>query len=637
MRQKVYEYLLQRPSGAPPRELLDLIFTNQGADPDFAPRFLHALLAPDPRFVWRVGDGTWNVREHESLARSLREAAFVVLDLETTGGSAAAGRIIEIGAARVAGGRVTAEFQQLVNPGVRVPPFITGLTGIDDALLSDQPPLAAVWPRFTAFLADSILVAHNAAFDIGFLDAAARLFTGLPLPYPHLCTLKLARRVVPELRRRSLDVLGAHFGVPLSDRHRALGDVRITVEVFFHLLERLAARGVTRVDQALDLQHHARDGRPFICLLPRATVEQLPAEPGIYHLLGEEGRLLYIGKAKNLRERVSSYLSNANGHSAKTLDLIRHARDVRVQVAGSELEAALAEADAIRRHQPPYNRLGKHLPRIAFLKLTVGDPYPRVFITQRLGAGKGRYVGPFRNREQAQDALDLLTRHFRLRTCSGRLRPDAAATPCFQGQIGACSVPCAERVSAADYALQVEDCLRLLTGDAASTQHALELRRDAHAAALRFEAAAKVQRDLEILRLLLRRQRTLAWVTAQQNLLVLQPAVARRSVLAYVVLSGRLALRTQLYAPDEVAHLAAQVQEIFPAYPKRGLRPDEVDGTTILAAWLRDRGESDGCVLPIVDAGAPATQLEEWRAACAALLAPYATLGSDPESCAPRP
>ena len=186
----------------------------------------------------------------------------------------------------------------------------------------------------------------------------------------------------------------------------ALGDVRITVEVLFHLLDLLAARAVTRLDQVLDLQHHARDGRRFLCPLPRERVHQAPSQPGVYELYDAAGRLLYVGKATNLRERLLSYLSNAAGHSDKTLDLIRHIHDVRARPTGSALEAALEEAEAIRRLQPPYNRLGKHLPRIAFLKLTVRDDFPRLSVARSPRSRRARYIGPFRSREEADRVLD---------------------------------------------------------------------------------------------------------------------------------------------------------------------------------------------------------------------------------------
>jgi hypothetical protein len=436
----------------------------------------------------------------------------------------------------------------------------------------------------------------------------------------HLCTLRLVRRLVPELRRRSLDVVAGHFGVPASARHRALGDVRITVEVFFHLLELLAVRGIGQLHQALDFQHHARDGRRFVCPLPRGKVEQLPSEPGVYRFFGADGRLLYIGKAKSLRERVSSYMSNAAGHSHKTLDLIRHITDVRVQVTGSELEAALSEADAIREHKPPYNRLGKHLPRIAFIKLWVGDEYPRLSVTDKLAAGKARYVGPFRKREQAEEVVGLLTRQFRLRTCAGKLRPDASVTPCLQGQIAACSAPCAARVSAEAYREQVDSCLALLNGNLLPAIAEVQRRRDEHARALRFEAAARVQRDLDLLALLVRRQRTLSWIVGQQNFLVVQPAAERRSALVYAVLAGRLAVRKRVYDESQVDALADEIRERFAMFQGTSIRREEVDGTHILAAWLRQRGDTEGYVFQIEAPPGGATEVAEWRAACHSLL-----------------
>jgi DNA polymerase-3 subunit epsilon len=620
VRQRLYHYLFERPGGASPRELLDLVFTQPGSDPEFGPRFLRGLLDADPRFVWRAADGTWGVRAHDALAGTLDEATFVVCDVETTGMAASATGIIEIGAARVRGGRIVAEFEQLVDPGVRLPPFITQLTGITDAMLAGQPRMAAAWPRFTDFLGDDVLVAHNARFDLGFLNAAALAHDGRAIANPTLCTLQLARRLLPGLRRRGLDALAAHFAIPQADRHRALGDVRITVEVLFALLELLAARGVVRLDQLLDLQHHARDGRRFVCPLPRDRVQQLPTQPGVYEFYDATGRLLYIGKGKNLRERVQSYLANSAGHSDKTLDLIRHVHDVRTRQAGSELEAALEEAEAIRRHQPPYNRLGKHLPRIAFLKLSVADAFPRLSLARSPSSRRARYIGPFHSREEAERVLNLLTRLFQVRTCAGKLQPATDVAPCLQGQIGACTAPCAARVPAAAYREQVNACLDLLSGDAASTEERLALRRDELAEMMRFEAAAKLQRDLRLLRMLQRRQRTLGWLTAEQHFLVLQPSADRSVVLAYAVLAGRLALRARLSGAEQIDHLAAQVCERLPLAARQSLRADEVDGTTIVAAWLRDRGESDGYVLRIAETPQPAILAEEWRAVCATLL-----------------
>jgi hypothetical protein len=218
------------------------------------------------------------------------------------------------------------------------------------------------------------------------------------------------------------------------------------------------------------------------------------------------------------------------------------------------------------------------------------------------------------------------------------LRPEPAFAPCFQGQIEACTVPCAARVTPESYRTQVDACVALFDGDTRTAERELARRRDQHAGALRFEAAAQVQRDLELLRRLDRRRRTLGWVSTQQSFIVFQPSVERRMALAYVVLGGRLVLRARLHDPAQIDGLAAQVRALMPAGQRTRLQPDEVDGTTILAAWIRDRGESEGSILPIASAAAleesrpatrwPATQVDEWRAACASLLGPAAGVHS---------
>lgn len=620
MKQKLHDYLLQRVAGATPGELLALIFTSSGNDPEVGPRFLEALLASDPRFVWRPEDGRWSASDHQTLAQPLDEATFVVLDLETTGVSEGASGIMEIGAVRISRGRVVDELSQLVNPGVRIPPFVARLTGIDDRLLAQQPPIRDVWRRITEFLGNSVVVAHNVSHDLAFLDAAAGWFDGAPLANARLCSLRLARRLLPDLRRSGLDALAAEFGIPIADRHRALGDARITTEIFFHLIEKLKERGIVRLDEALDFQNQAADGRSFISLLPRRKVEGLPMTPGIYRFFGEDGKLLYIGKAKNLRERVWSYTANSNGHSNKTLDLIRHVRDVRVEALGSELEAALEEAGAIRSEKPPYNRLGKHLPQIAFIRLGLNDEFPRLSIARKLASGKARYAGPFRNRKEATRALDAITRHFQLRTCPGRLQPDEAFTPCLQGQIRACTAPCAALVSADDYGRQVERFNAFLDGDAGVIEEQLTRRLEEQTQALKFEGAAHTQRDAHLLRRLARRQTKLGWIASRQNFLVLQRAVDQPLVLAYGVVNGMLGVRARLVDEGQVAVLAGDLRRRL-HQAKSEMRSEEaIDGTTILAAWLRDRPESESYVFAIEDGEITAEALADWSAACASLL-----------------
>jgi len=622
MRDALHDYLLERPSGATPAELADLVFTRPGSDPEFAPRFIESLLGTDSRFGFDAEVGRWRATAHDHLATHLSEATFVVVDLETTGGGPRNGdSIIEIGAVKIRGGTVVGTFDRLVDPGRPLPGFITRLTGITDAMLAGAAGIGEVLPEFAEFAGPHTLVAHNARFDRGFLDAAWREILDQPLPQEVLCTLRLARRLLPNLRKRSLDALAGHFGIPIVDRHRALGDARITAEVLFHFLEALPRRGVLRVAEALDFQGLAGDGRRFFCLLPRREVAELPRAPGIYRFHGEQGELLYIGKASNLYQRVSSYLSNSKGHSKKTLDLIRHIRSVDFEVTGSELEASLLEAEQIRAHKPPYNVLRKHLPRVAYLKLSVADRFPRLSLATRPTTGRARYFGPFRGRAHAERALDALTRAFRLRTCTGRLQPASDFPPCFQGQVGNCTRPCDETVDRDTYRVQVERFLRFFdAGDEDITAELAE-RREGHSEAMRFESAARVQRDLDLLGHLQTQQRQMSWVIERHHFAVVQPRSESGSFLVYIVTHGRLTERLSTEDGFDLRGLVDRVGVQLSATKTPRLRPEEVDGTTILAAWLRDRGEADGYVIPIDEAERGEERPPAWAAALQALLA----------------
>ncbi len=155
-----------------------------------------------------------------------------MVDLETTGGRAGPGTIIEIGAYRMVGKRLTETFSTLVRPqGGVVPRFITGLTSITTEMIREAPPIEDVLPAFREFMGDRVMVAHNAAFDFGFLDFEYRRIFGIGLGNPVLCTLRMARRFMPSLKRRRLDLLAGHFGLSLEGRHRGLGDARMAAEI----------------------------------------------------------------------------------------------------------------------------------------------------------------------------------------------------------------------------------------------------------------------------------------------------------------------------------------------------------------------------------------------------------------------
>lgn len=606
MRQKLYDYLLERPGGATASELVSLLFSS-GLTPkpphqsaaDFAGRFLHSSLGADPHFSYDPASDRWYVAVHAALQQPLARAQFVVVDLETTGLKPGTAAITEIAAVRVSNGKLIEEFHTLVNPGHHVPSMITRLTGITDEMLRDQPRIDDIFPQLQRFLGSSVLVAHNADFDVRFLDFDAQRLPSTPLLNPSLCTVRLARRLLPGLRSRALDAVAEHLGVSCLDRHRALGDARITAEVLLILLEKLAAHGVTTVGHLLDFQYHARDGRRFEFSVPRPTLAHLPETPGVYRMFDVEGRLLYIGKAKNLRRRVSSYFTNSTGHSDKVLDLVRHIHEIKYDETGSELEAALREAELIYSLKPPYNRLSKHLPRVAFLKLTVNHTYPRLSISAKPSSDRALYIGPFRSRDFAEKAQRLLARLFTLRTCQGSISPAPEFTPCLLGQVGACTAPCADRISQDGYRTQVAAFLQFLNGETSQLRESLVDKRDGLAAELRFEGAARIQQDLQLLDQIQTVHQRFHWIVTRAHAFVLLPSREPGAATVYLVLNGRLIRGGLVRTREDLEPFATLCRERFALDHERPLRPEEIDVSVILAAWLRDPDRTQGTVFPL--------------------------------------
>jgi DNA polymerase III subunit epsilon len=209
-----------------------------------AAAILRELVAGDRRF--RVDtDGSVALAARPAAASPrLREVRFTVLDLETTGGSPAEDRILEVGAVRVEAGRLCESFATLVNPGVPVPSLITSMTGIQEEMILGAPQFRAVGEDLARFIGDSVLVAHNLPFDLGFLNRELSRNLGFVLANPSLCTVRLGRRLLPNLPDRRLDTLADYYGFSFVQRHRALGDATVTAMLLLRFIALLEEQGV---------------------------------------------------------------------------------------------------------------------------------------------------------------------------------------------------------------------------------------------------------------------------------------------------------------------------------------------------------------------------------------------------------
>src|SRR5438477_1274386 len=312
-------------------------------------------------------------------------------------------------------GRPVGVLQTLVVSGTPIPPFITHLTGIDDVTVREAPPLEAVLPSLVEFVDRAVFVAHNASFDFRFLNAALSELSYPLLAGPPVCTAKLARRVVwPDVPNVRLQTLAQYFRTAVRPAHRALPDAEACADVLHGLLELGGRLGILTLG---DLRGACTArGRPHFAKIRLA--DDLPNAAGVYLFHGRDGRVLYVGKSKNLRSRVKSYFY---GDARKAIeDLLAEVRSVEGVRCDSELEALVAEARLIRLHEPKYNRRGKTWRRYAYLRLDDTEAFPRLKVGKE-PKGPGTWIGPFPNASTARLAKEALEETIRIRRCTRRM------------------------------------------------------------------------------------------------------------------------------------------------------------------------------------------------------------------------
>jgi len=442
----------------------------------------------------------------DDLGMPLHSVTFCVLDLETTGASANTCEITEIGAVKYLGGEVVGTFQTLVNPGTGIPPFITILTGITQAMVCEAPRIQAVLPSFLEFCHDAVLVGHNIRFDLSFLDAAARR-----LDYPLAGTEPLSRRVVDtvglarrlirsEVRDLTLATLAVHLRSPFPPTHRALDDARATAHVFHTLLERAGSLGVTGLDDLLQLPT-ARGSAYYTKI---GLTEGLPRRPGVYLFSDRAGEIIYVGKADNLRTRVRSYFYGDDRR--RIADMLRQLHHIDHRVCVNTLDAEVTELRLIHAHRPRFNQRSRPPRRELFVKIT-DETFPRLSQAHRASGPGLWWLGPFRSKHAADEVTEALWAATRIRRCTGR--PGSRTGECAPAQLGVSTCPCAGGIDAAEYRRMIDGIITLADHSPANLLEPLEVKMRRLAAEQRFEEAAQMRDRHRALARALERQR--AW------------------------------------------------------------------------------------------------------------------------------
>ncbi len=439
----------------------------------------------------------------DDLGTPLRDVTFCVIDLETTGGSPSTCGITEIGAVRYRGGECLGTFQTLVNPGCAIPPQITVLTGITEAMVYPAPRIEHVLPTLLEFIGDAVIVGHNVRFDLGFLQAALERDGRERLTNRSVDTVALARRLVRgEVPNCKLGTLAERLRLPHRPSHRALDDALTTGDLLHLLLERAGRLGVTGLDDLLTLPTmagHAQAGKLRL-------TDDLPRTSGVYLFRSASGDVLYVGKATNLRARVRSYFSGDDRR--KVGALLRETVRIDHIETPHALAAAVHEVRLIHRFTPRYNRQSKDWSKYVYVKLTLGETYPRLSIVKEVRPDGGLHIGPLTSRSTAQRVIDAIHSSVPLRRCATRVSARSQReAPCTSAQLGVSMCPCAGGVDPAEYALIVERTVRGLTTEPELLLAPLAERLAMLAHEERFEEAADVRDRAEALSGALRRQR----------------------------------------------------------------------------------------------------------------------------------
>jgi DNA polymerase III epsilon subunit family exonuclease len=324
---------------------------------------------------------------------TLEEATFVVFDLETTGLRPQSARPCEFGAVRVHALELGERFQTLANPGVRLQPGVSALTGLRDEQLRRAPPVAAATRRFLAFARDAVLVAHNARFDMAFVDNETMRLTGNRVEATVVDTVGLARRLLGR-QPANLAALAYRFATDARPCHRALPDAEATAEILLALIGLAQERGARTVADLVELAAT----RPRRVHRKRHLAFGAPQRPGVYLFRDAHDRVLYVGRARDLRARLRSYFRSEKQRPAVEAALGALER-VEWRVLGSELEAALEELRLIRELRPAANARSARPDRYVYLRRR-GDSL--------VVSARPTPLGPLRSRRRAQLAARAL-------------------------------------------------------------------------------------------------------------------------------------------------------------------------------------------------------------------------------------
>lgn len=370
---------------------------------------------------------------------------YAILDIETTGGKFNEEGITEIAIYKFDGQKVVDQFISLVNPEQPIQPFVVGLTGINNEMLRSAPKFYEVAKRIVEITSDCIVVAHNAKFDCRILSTEFRRL-GFEYERKSLCTVELSKKLIPGQVSYSLGKLVRALGIPLSDRHRASGDAQATVKLFKMLLAKDIQKEILK--ETIRSEPKRQMDTKLVHIL-----DDLPSITGVYYLHNEQGEIIYIGKSKNIRKRITQHFTN-DSHKAK--EVRKEIASVSYEATGNELIALLKENEEIKQNKPKFNHaLKKSIFSYALYQFHDENGY----LNLKIGKADARKksIITFTNLQQAKSVLENIVESHQL--CQRYTGLHSGTGNCFSYTIKSCKGACIEVETPAEYNLRVMEMI----------------------------------------------------------------------------------------------------------------------------------------------------------------------------------
>ncbi len=410
----------------------------------------------------------------------IEDTTFVVCDVETTGLSPKFNRITEISLIKLRNDEIIDKYTTLINPGQHIPYGITQLTGITNEDVFDKPPFSEVAHKIIDFITDNngteiVFTGHNVSFDYKFVSES---FKRLDKPYylnlNTLCTCKLSRRLLRTLGSKSLGNVAKHLNIRIKNKHRAYDDTLATAKILMHFIQLLQEEyDYESIDEIIKFQNSkifTEEKKPLALKRVNLSLKDIPKDPGVYFMRSSSNEIIYIGKAKNLKDRVSSYFRHNDNHSYKIRKLLTSVRKLEFEITDSELSALILESKMIKKYKPRFNTAIKRFRFHPFLKFDVQNEFPKLDYVYEIENDNAYYYGPFMSKGTVRYIHKEIYDRYKLRKCEDKtIKAKNTNSNCMYFDIGKCEAPCNMTIPMSKYRDEVSKVHKFIISEGSNS------------------------------------------------------------------------------------------------------------------------------------------------------------------------